>query len=118
MKSPLNCQITSGTTFTEHFAQYQVSPSGQSVLGIIINHNAPGKGFLGIHRSDRNANAGPTLATGWLIPFAAISPSDQFIAYASDNNDQVQLIDTVIGKIVAPVSNTTPNAVTWLVWIR
>ena len=115
---PTTGQITNGAIFNEHFAQYQVSSSGQFVLGIIINHNTTGKGFLEIHRFDLNAMAGPTLATGDLIPFAAISPSDSFIAYTIDNNDRVQLIDTLAGTTVTLISSSTSNTLTWLSWIH
>ncbi|RPI89947.1 MAG: hypothetical protein EHM40_19595 [Chloroflexi bacterium] len=115
---PLIGEIMSGAVFSEHFAQYQVSPSGQAVLGIVINHNAPGKGFLEIHRFDLNARAGPTLATDSLIPFAAISSSDNFVAYTTEQSDQVQLINAHTGSTVALTSSNLPGAVTWLAWIR
>ena len=115
---PSTGQITSGPVFTEHIFQYEVSATGQSVLGIVINHDAPGKGFLEIHRYDLNAQAGPTLGTGAQVPFAAISPSDEFIAYTTENNDQVQLIKTLTGKTVPLTSSATPNSITWLAWVR
>jgi hypothetical protein len=114
---PVTGQITGDAIYSEHISEYQMSPSGQSILGIVINHNAAGKGFNEIHRFDLNARAGPTLATGRLIPFAAISPSDRFIAHTTENNDQVQMIDTLAGSTVTFTSNTMPNAVTWLAWI-
>lgn len=115
---PVTGKIDIGKAYTEHLLNYQLSPSGKYVLGIVINHNAPGKGSLEIHKFDLNAQAGPALASGIMFPFAAISPSDQFIAYITENSDQVQLVDSVTGKTFSVYSSAISNVATWLGWVR
>lgn len=115
---PVTGKIDVGQAFTEHLLNYQLSPSGKYVLGIVINHNAPGKGNLEIHKFDLNAQAGPVLATGRMFPFAVISASDQFIAYITENSDHVQLVDLVTGNTISVYSNAVSNVVTWLGWVR
>lgn len=115
---PTTGKIDSGQVLTDHLLNYQVSPSGKYVLGIVINHNAPGKGILEIHKFDLNAQAGPALAGGRMFPFAAISPSDQFIAYTTENSDQVQIVDSATGNTSSIYSSDVPNTVTWLGWVR
>lgn len=115
--NPATGQITSGETFTEHITQYQVFPSGQFILGTIINHSLPGKGELEIHKFDLNAKAGPALATSRLFPFTVISPDERFLAYTVENNNQIQVIDMVTSNSVTLYSEDTPNVITWLAWI-
>lgn len=115
---PVTGKIDVGQAFTEHLLNYQLSPSGKYVLGIVINHNAPGKGILEIHKFDLNAQAGPVLASGIMFPFAAISASDQFITYVTENSYQVQLVDLVTGNTLSVYSSAVPNVVTWLGWVR
>ncbi len=115
---PVTGKIDVGQAFTEHLLNYRLSPSGKYILGIVINHNAPGKGSLEIHKFDLNAQAGPVLASGRMFPFAVISASDQFIAYTTENSDQVQLVDLVTGNTFSVYSSVVPNVVTWLGWVR
>ncbi len=115
---PTDGKIDNGSKFSEHLYNYQLSPSGKYVLGIVINHNAPGKGLLEIHRFDLNGQAGPALVVGRLFPFAALSPSDQYIAYITENNDQLLMVDALTAATIEIYENGSQNVLMWLGWIR
>ena len=109
--------ITSGAVYKEHLFQYQLSPSGRQVIGMVINHKATGKGELELHVFDMNGQAGPILPLGQSPDYVSMSPSGQFIASLADEEKQIYIMDIPNGKVDVIASNL-PGPSYWLGWVR
>ncbi|MEJ5225311.1 MAG: hypothetical protein WHV44_12715, partial [Anaerolineales bacterium] len=109
--------ITSGAVYKEHLFQYQLSLSGNQVIGLVINHQATGKGVLELHLYDLNGLAGPTLATGRSLDIVSMSPSEQFIVYSVNEDGQIHLLDVLTGGTSLFANNVLGN-ISWIGWVR
>ena len=115
---PKNGSIVSGASYTEHITDYQLSPSGEQVLAVVIDHNAPGKGILEIHLYDLDGNAGPALATGRMFDIVAMSPSEQYLTYVPEYANELDLIDLLSGNTTQIYTSAIQWSISWAGWVR
>lgn len=115
---PENGNIVSGAIYKDNIARYQLSASGKQVLGVVINHNATGKGILEIHLFDLDGNAGPALATGRMFDVIEMSPSEQYLAYVPEYANDLDLIDLLSGKTTQVYTSNLQWTISWAGWVR
>jgi len=87
-------------------------------LAVVINHNEPGKGILEIHLFGLDGNAGPTLATDCTFNVVAMSPSEQYLTYVPEYENELDLIDLLSGKTTQIYTSSIQWAISWAGWIH
>ncbi len=115
--NPVNGEISSGAIYAEHIFQYALIPTGSRVIGVVINHKAPGKGLLELRLFGLDGLPGPVLASAPALSNVVISIDEKYIAYLSGEPGQVALVDITNGQTQS-VPSITGWGVSWAGWVR
>ncbi len=115
--NPVNGEISSGAVYAEHLLHYSLSPTGRQVIGVVINHNAPGKGLLELRLFALDGQPGPLLVSNTVISNVVMSRDERFLACTTGEPGQLTFLDLTTGQ-TRNFSSGAISGISWAGWSR